>query len=159
AVQVCAERARSDSRTYRKPTTTEGCAADSQSDALGHYELRPLPPGRWWIGPKSETILKSADGKPSLLVPVIIEIADGVDAMPVDLQVREALFIGGRVVDATGAGAWSSVVASGIDTAMGDFNLSQQDGTFSIGPLLPGNYRLTARAMGGTSAKLDSVQA
>jgi len=158
-VAVCAERARIDSRTYSKPTTGEGCSAEAQSDGLGHYELPPLPVGRWWIGPKSVLALKSADGKLSMLLPVIAEVVDGTDSLTVDLEVRDALFISGRVLDSSGSGAFSSVVVSSLETSLSDHDLTQQDGTFSVGPLLPGPYRVRAKALGGVEAKLDSVQA
>jgi len=110
----------------------------TQTDSEGHFTLRELAAGNWWIGPGA--------GSDSPVAPTAeaLELADGA-VRELTLRVYRGLFIRGRVLTATGEPAQRSrVTGEGKPGEYFEGSSVTSDGGYRFGPLTPGSYSLYA---------------
>lgn len=154
--RVVAERSsRSLLEDHHKPVAT------TRSDAGGHFAFEDVAAGDWWIGvaPKRSDSFRERPGNPRQLAPVAEPVAVTSAGGAIDVVVRtdEGVFIRGRVFDSSGSAASCMVFAQSADSSVFVYERSESDGTFRLGPVPIGEYRVQASAMpGGPSGASDS---
>ena len=141
---------------------------ETETDAAGHFSFSDVQPGFWWLGPLSGSDGYGFDddeeeptGELEELAPVaeLVEVPEGAGEVEIDLRTHRGLFLRGRVIGPDGAG----VVAAWVQAVHEDPQLwfdaeSDDEGSFQIGPLLPGAYRV--RVVGGPwCTRSESVDA
>lgn len=116
-------------------------AQEALTDADGRFTLQDLMPGRWLVGlspPLGKSYSVSASGQ-------VIEMPVGQHEVLLTLRVYRGLFLRGRVVGPNGeAVGCASVHAMGMDVPGFLYELCRKDGSFELGPLVPGRFRLQA---------------
>ncbi|HEX6883466.1 MAG TPA: carboxypeptidase-like regulatory domain-containing protein [Planctomycetota bacterium] len=128
--------------------------AESTTDEAGRFAFDDVGPGRWCIGPAA--VRSEWEGRdPQALAPValVVEIPEGSPTEQVLLRAHRGLYIEGRVLDPAGEPA-RGVSISGFNMEAGvSFHVpdTEEDGSFALGPLVPGRYGLWARGGGGAS--------
>jgi len=148
-------------RVYLDGNETVRLALATVSDDEGRFEFNEVAEGSWWLGPARFFKSPGERVDPQGVAAVAQRIAVAADAaiVDVDLALHRGLFVGGKVVDATGKPAQATVRATasgaGFEGVIGAS--SGEDGAFQIGPLEPGNYSLVAEQAAGasSSAPLD----
>ena len=134
--------------------------AKTRTNMKGEFALEDVPPGRWLVGPAP----KRSSRKPPrdsyvAPVPTLIEVHPGATEQGVLVQVHRGLYIRGTVVEPDGKPAARALVSGSSEEP--DFfwasNNAENDGSFALGPLIPGMYRLTGS--GGDGWESDSVVA
>jgi hypothetical protein len=127
-----------------------GVVQTARTDGKGRFVLEDVASGSWWIGPRPPE--KSlARPSPSAASPVasLVTIAIGETSKEVTLDVYQGLFICGRVLwpcppPTEGIGqvsAWS-------EQANFDDDFDPTGGSFALGPLVAGEYQVTASFFG-----------
>lgn len=154
-VPLCAWAADSIRCLPLEPIAGRDITGRTVSGPLGQYQMPPLPEGRWWFGSdvrgKTQSVV---DGK--VVVPAVAVLSSGVASLELDLRIRHAEHISGRVLEASGVGACPArVVARLEDGSYSSSTYTSNTGDFTIGPLLPGAYSIAASALGGASRRLD----
>lgn len=135
-------------KRYAAPTRKAVTGAD------GRFELADVPAGAWVIGPQP-TAQEDEDVPPRAPAPLAtpIEVPSGGDAPFVELVVHRGLDIRGRVLGPDGEGAANALLtAICYEADVRLFGGTRPDGTFALGPLVPGHYRIDARPMKGLYA-------
>ena len=116
----------------------------TRTDAEGRFLIEELASGTWWLAPEPEW----TRGRPSqdAIVPLAqrITIPEGATEVEVELEIHRGLSIEGKVV-ANGAPIEGAIIAS---PAFSAFISSDARGDFRFGPLVPGEYELTADKSG-----------
>ena len=129
------------------------------SDEAGHFRLEEVAPGAWCVGPSAPPVTERAgpDDVPALGQYVAIG-SDASGDVEVVVHVDRGLFIRGRVLAPDGGVPQSaSVQANGLDQPLHfGLNLHPNEGTFDLGPLMAGRYRV--RAMGHAHAPSLQVE-
>lgn len=117
--------------------TSPGAYEDStRVDADGRFSFDDVAPGTWWVG----AVASAGAG-----LPVVIEIGPATRSREVLLAVHQGLSITGRVLDPTGQPAvGASVMALEAHGGCTFGAQTREDGSFTVGPLLPGSYRVSA---------------
>ncbi|QDU65924.1 hypothetical protein [Engelhardtia mirabilis] len=114
------------------------------TDASGVVEFHGVQPGRWCVAPKS--LPGIADE--SAIAPQLtrVDVDPGDSEVEARVVVHRGEWIAGRAVDHEGEPIGGfTVIASKIGGEAGaHFSVAKQDGTFRIGPLLPGLWRVQA---------------
>lgn len=101
------------------------------SDAEGRFAVPDLPPGVWSLGP--------APGGPHLSLTTVVRVLEGGSSTEVVVEARTGhLFVAGRVLGPDGTPVQKAHVFSdsGLSAECGS------DGSFRIGPLVPGPVTL-----------------
>lgn len=135
--------------------------ATARSDASGQFTFEDVAEGVWSIGvaPKRSDRRRARPEKPHQLAPVAEPVVvTGTEAV-IDVVVRtdEGRFLSGRTLDSSGSVTSCSVLAHNSDSGVFVFGSSADDGTFRLGPLPAGEYRVQASARrGGGSGARDS---
>lgn len=127
--------------------------ATARSDASGQFTFEDVAEGVWSIGvaPKRSGRRRALPEEPHQLAPVAEPVVvTGTEAV-FDVVVRtdKGLFLSGRTLDSSGLVTSCSVLAHSSDSAVFVFGRSADDGTFRIGPMPAGDYRVQASAIGG----------
>jgi hypothetical protein len=123
----------------------EHATARATTDDRGRFELEGVPPGEWWIGPEPG-VLSAGSLEPC----AHLMLARGERERFVTLTAWPGLMIRGRVIDSAGRGTGALVIAKGLGTQEKDHAFS--DGAFHLGPLPPGEYRLSTSLGFGADA-------
>jgi hypothetical protein len=135
-----------DDRRHVRFEPDERIYAETRSDADGRFFFDAVPSGDWWVGPAARKIEASSGELERAVAPIprLVRVpANG----NVDVLVRSdrGLTIHGRVVGADGETlAQACVQADLVDGTLHERTYSDADGWFVIGPLLGGDYELTA---------------
>jgi Carboxypeptidase regulatory-like domain len=112
------------------------------SDGSGRFVFPNVTAGRWRVGPAPEV---NPDLQSVAPVAQSVEVLAGEGDLEVLVEVHRGLFIRGTVVaPAGGSTNGATVFAEQLGTSGGA--RCDGDGTFSLGPLPPGRYTLTATA-------------
>ncbi len=132
---------------YAKP------AQKAKTDVEGRFRFEAVPMGTWWIGPAPNTQGPPDDVPPAAQVVVVI---DELSEMEIVVRVQRGLFLSGRVFDPSGLPAKDLYVSAfrGITVADSQTN---DDGEFSIGPLVAGNWTLEAGGIGDAHSAAEPV--
>lgn len=112
------------------------------SDESGRVEWKDLRPGHWAIGPVHRPRKRGAEGDPA---PVLtrVTIAPEAEDVEVQLTIHRGLTIRGRVLGPEGEIATRAFVfAEGLGASLHVSKGVRSDGTFTLGPLPAGSYRL-----------------
>lgn len=155
--------------TRRAPSYIERYLS-TETDELGGFSFADVEAGFWWLGPLPRDrrhsvgiLVDSAGhevGREERLAALVsdvselVEVVDGVEELEVPLRVYRGLFIRGRIFEPDGSptdDAWifaaheshESVLDAGVEP----------DGSFAIGPLVPGQYRVSVRGHGSLTAE------
>ncbi len=118
----------------------------TQSDADGHFVFENVPDGQWVIGPAPTGSVAP--------VTVTVTVESGLCDHEALLIARDDLYINGRVVGPDGRPCMAGVTAfcPAADVIADD--MADDQGAFSLGPLVPGSYTLTAHQAGWTEPRL-----
>jgi hypothetical protein len=128
-------------------------AVKGMTDEQGRFTFSGVDPGAWWVGPAPNPSSADAEdaSRPepaSEVAPLaqLVRIEEGQADADVTLHVDRGLYIRGRVVDADGAPALDAHVrAAELERSLyTSGQASDVDGSFVIGPLTRGSYRLVA---------------
>jgi len=139
-----------DTETVARTTTDEG----------GRFTFRDLSPGQWSVGPAPSNSRSEPRGVDDVApVGTEVSILEGAHTVEVELRLYRGLFIRGEVLRPDGERTESARVM-GVCRDSGVWAMSQaQDGLFSLGPLTPGSYVLTASRKGLGGPGSDPVTA
>lgn len=132
----------------------------TDTDEAGRFTIHNVGAGPWWLGP-------APDPNPSALelhdapapFAMLIDVPDDAREMDVVVEVQRGLYIRGRVLDSSGAAAPDTSVTAGMDGKWWGMSAqSKSDGTFAVGPLMPGKFQMIAQGRGtdSDSAPLDA---
>jgi len=128
--------------------------AESTTDEAGRFAFDDVGTGRWCLGPAA-VLSEWDDRDPRALAPVaiLVEIPEGSPAEQVLLRAHRGLYIQGRVLDPAGEPARGVRISGFNMEALVSFDVpdTEEDGSFALGPLVPGRYDLRARGGGGAS--------
>lgn len=127
----------------------------------GRYEVRGISPGIWWIGPApARNSVAPPDLEAISPVAQVVTVREGDVDVKADLQVTRGLFITGRILGFDGGATWKATVsASSNHIGWPMSGRVNEDGEFSVGPLIPGAYALVAEAECAGSAPSVPVAA
>ena len=132
--------------------------AEEVTDAEGRFSFADVDAGRWWVGPAAE---RDDDDPmdPQAIAPVaeVVEIVDGTPERELVLRVCRGIYIQGRVLSGFGDPAADCFVLGMRQTGGFTSTQSRDDGTFSLGPLCGGRFKLVAHGM--EEADSDTVEA
>jgi beta-lactamase regulating signal transducer with metallopeptidase domain/protocatechuate 3,4-dioxygenase beta subunit len=141
----------------RRPSDGRGIRSSTHTDDQGRYRFRNVATGRWSLVVEPEKFAP-------VLVPIVADLARPVENQVV---VPPGSTIRGKVVDAEGravAGAAVGWIESlgGNGFELNRMTLTATDGTFKIGPLPSGEFRLTGlaespRRLGKLTAKANQA--
>lgn len=129
--------------------------ARTSSDA--RFSFPDVEPGTWWLGPAAiRDDDDAADPDALAAVGEVVEVLEGLPGLDIVLRVHRGLYIRGTVLTpsgelAPGTGVIGRGVGSWIDARTRD------DGSFALGPLIPGRYSLLAH--GGQDADSEALLA
>ncbi len=133
---------------YRDP------AAKTRTDAEGRFHFEGVGAGAWLVGPAPRDWPDVA-----VVVPLgqRVEVPPGMAEVEVLVEAHRGIFIRGVVLRPSGEPMPEAhLFAHGVDHAMYENGESDEDGSFAIGPLVPGTYSVQASDTGGYAAS-DSV--
>jgi len=146
----------------REPRYFEGLedvdVLEARTDDEGRFEFTDLATGSWRIGP-------AVDREPwdppreSALAPWSepLEIAEGEVRRSLVLRVHRGLYVRGKVLDPSGLPTAEAQVL-GFQDGQGSVSTeTQEDGTFALGPLVPGRYHVWASDFRGQQAGSEPV--
>ena len=140
------QQSRSNSSTHFESWSRREVIAVSESDEGGHFVLEDVPPGTWWIGPAPEGAPNVHIGEPELAPYAQFLMLDGEPLRTLTLKVFRGLYIRGRVLDPDGnALSDCNVVARLGAEDVGLEARTESDGSFSMGPLMPGPFTIVAQ--------------
>lgn len=139
---------RTDKSAHDMFTHDDKVFAEARTDEQGAFVFERVAAGAWLVGPAAREILLPSRQIERTLAPVAQRVQVPERGI-VDIVVRtdRGLSIRGRVVDAHGAPMPdASVTAKPVGESWGANAVSNRDGYFLVGPLVDGDYELTARA-------------
>jgi hypothetical protein len=125
-------------------------SVSSTTDDRGRFSFPHVSPGDWWVGPAAKDIRAKADPEGVAPLANLVVIADGQADADVTIRVDRGLFIRGHVLDASGNPA-STIFVSAYDPDKhfsARVNEYDTGGTFMLGPLMAGNYKVVANGVG-----------
>ena len=129
-------------------TDSEEVWTKTQTDDEGRFLFEDLAPGLWGVGPGPAPLPEDVNGvDPIAPLASVVHIEAGTEEVFVTLEARIALTIRGRVVLPDGSPCASARVAalSWDPLALIECKHTAEDGSFVLGPLVSGSYRLRAR--------------
>ena len=113
----------------------------------GRFRFNDVPPGRWLVGPAPASRTRADEEGEISSRYSTVEVIEGSSIVDVAIEAHRALYIRGVVLDETGRPAGNRSVSS--QAVIGNLFMSCQtdeSGAFSLGPLVPGRYRVVARS-------------
>jgi len=119
----------------------------AKTDAEGRFAIEKVSAGTWRLSPEAKFRSHEADVDADAIAPVamLLEIPAGETEHQVEFLVHRGLTIMGKVLDPDGNPATqTNVSASAAPIWVGADG--RKDGSFVLGPLAPGSYRLQASA-------------
>jgi hypothetical protein len=125
-----------------KESATIEARATTNGD--GQFSFTDVAAGMWWIGPAADAVESPGTGA---LAPFarVIEVPFGTREMTVDLAADRGLYIRGQVLDADGAITRTAYVSGVAEGSIMSWSAHMNDdGSFVLGPLMRGKYRLSA---------------
>jgi len=118
---------------------------DAKTDEQGRFTIPKVSPGTWRLCPEAKMYRDGAPIPADAAAPfaILVEIQTDEAEHQVELVVHRGLTITGKVLDPEGkpvnnAGVGGRTGETWVGTSCGE------DGTFVLGPLLPGSYTLDA---------------
>lgn len=145
---------------FPRPTTFgyfEGydAYARTTTDSAGGFRFTNVPPGDWWVGPAA-TQSPNDPVMSNALAPIAdyVRIPPGTITMAVDLETHRGSYLQGKVIDSQGQPAEDSLVSANAGDRHFCWTMSDRVGLFSVGPLIPAVYEVTACGVGGDA---DSI--
>ncbi len=124
------------------PYSIASKARRTQSKADGGFEFADVAPGSWLIGPGPKDESSSIAAFPD-----VVEVPAESSQMTHDIRIVRGLFIRGRVVDSKGSPEpHAFVIGSMNETKWFLQSNGKEDGSFELGPLVPGEYQIYAMA-------------
>jgi protocatechuate 3,4-dioxygenase beta subunit len=130
-----------------------------RTQANGQYAFHGIGAGRWWIGPAA-THNEFDPPAPDAFAALgeIVRIPEGATVQHADLHVFKGLYIRGVVFDPDGNPSPETYVWGGSKVGGGILaGRTGKDGTFAVGPLVPGRCSLLAK--GTEAANSERVEA
>jgi protocatechuate 3,4-dioxygenase beta subunit len=129
--------------------------ARTSTDDQGRFSFDDVPAARWLVGPAPAPTNARAP-EASALAPFaqLVEVPVGAHRLDIAVRSQRGLFIRGRVVDSAGSPLRGAYVGSVASVPM----VTNDEGAFAVGPLIPGAISLRA-GMPGTNASSSSVTA
>jgi hypothetical protein len=135
-----------DALPYAQLPEPYGPSPATFTDSEGRYAIEGLAAGVWMVGPSAEARrTKSADA----IAPVgsLVEVPADCTGLARDLHLFRGLYIRGSIVDPRGERVAEGFVNATSPGALSTINdVGKPNGTFVVGPLVPGRYRLRAGA-------------
>jgi hypothetical protein len=132
--------------------------ARAKTDGAGRFALEDVPPGQWGIGPAFEVDVSTGEIHGDVAPFAEVFTLSGEPHRDLTLQVSRGLYIRGRVLDPDGNGAASGYVQPEFSEVQPELSVrTSSDGSFSLGPLMPGTVTLVANGEG--FAPSDEVSA
>jgi hypothetical protein len=127
----------------------------TKSKGDGVYEFADVDLGSWLIGPGPE------DKQSSIAAfPEIVEVPAAASKVEHDIRVVRGLFIHGRVVDSTDSPEPHAFILASMNETKWFVNANgKEDGTFELGPLVPGEYLVHAMAVMREDASSEPISA
>jgi hypothetical protein len=128
--------------------------AQTTTDEAGTFSFQDVAPGEWAVGPAPQDRNRpSGELESELVAPAVTRVSISAEAWTVDVELRlhRGLFLRGVVLGPDGARATEARI-DGFHQELDFWDSGYTtDGTFRLGPLLPGPYRLRASGYMGTS--------
>ncbi|MFN0243575.1 MAG: hypothetical protein ACKVWV_11840 [Planctomycetota bacterium] len=119
----------------------------SSTDESGMFELLGVRGGTWWVGLAPPRAPEESVPEPGHSRARWIEVPSHGEDVRVDLVAHRGLFVAGRIVGPRGEIVTHGIVRAIPEDARGLLAGDvASDGSFSIGPLAPGQFQLLARA-------------
>ena len=121
------------------------------TDSDGRYELAGLTPGSYQLYARAEGYIERRYGQPGPTeAPRVLEVRGGQVTRGVDVRLRRASIVSGRIFDAAGEGFPGVEIAvrhepsSGAGTGAPGYARTDEEGMFRVGDLAPGSYYVRA---------------
>jgi hypothetical protein len=136
--------------TYFLPGMAGVAGSDtSVSDEAGHYRFNAVSPGRWRLGPAAR-FEASAVTTESRWAPLAeaFDVPDDARSIERDIVVHVGSYVRGKVVDPKGSPVQTLIHLQTADGAFVWIHSGDENGNFAAGPIVPGEYKLTASAYG-----------
>ncbi|MCK6446579.1 MAG: carboxypeptidase-like regulatory domain-containing protein [Planctomycetes bacterium] len=132
---------------YDKPN------ASTVADADGRFRFERVAAGKWKLGPAPGDERRATVDE-SLLAPapMLVEVAPDATVVDVTMVVHRGLFITGTVLDDEGHRVSQIGVRARAEPASFLHTNSDEDGSFVLGPLAPGEFELQAGELDGEFA-------
>ncbi|MFO1010746.1 MAG: sigma-70 family RNA polymerase sigma factor [Planctomycetota bacterium] len=115
------------------------------TNAAGEFTFAEVTPGKWQVGLAPDVQIRY--GRPGLDVVGLserVEIADADVVRELVLRVDRGLYVSGVVRTPDGAAPAHAYVQANDVAGRASFTENTSDGTFRVGPVLRGRYRLSA---------------
>jgi hypothetical protein len=147
--EIWCVRALVDSPDYLTPYDRKRLEAKAVTTADGKFELREVQVGGWSIGPappdEGGTASKGDDVAPFA---DFVWVGPDTPQMMLDLTAGRGLYICGRVHNPHDDYESCNVQATALEDITRRDASCAEDGSFRVGPLMPGEYELTASTFG-----------
>ena len=124
----------------------------ARSDASGRFDLGDVPAGRYRLGPAGKDPDPRATGVDASVAAINLEVVIDLDERSKDvlLRVDRGLHVRGFVLRPDGTPlSGRGQVWAWTKSGFSEYSFSEQDGSFTIGPLVAGRYTLQANGGGG----------
>jgi hypothetical protein len=120
--------------------------AEARTDASGRFSFDDVSPGDWFVGPAARAMTLPSRQIAGVLAPIAVPVLVPSNGMvDVVLHTARGLTIRGQVMDASKQPiGYASIQASSVDTPFAVSATGNADGTFLLGPLVAGEYEITA---------------
>jgi hypothetical protein len=150
-------------RAERDLTSSDYPELVARTDEKGEFTLAPVLAGSWAIAlaPYSTDSQRVRSNAEFFAPPVRVEIRPGTPIPDVVIQAERGLTIRGIVLDASGVPCIAGVRAGNEGSPSLRQCTSDDHGRFTVGPLRPGEYAISAHCagFGGKGAPSDPVRA
>jgi hypothetical protein len=136
---------------YFRSTDLERPFAVALTGPDGRFVFEGLEAGDWWVGPapvRAAPTEPAGNGGVAVIAPraSLVVLAPGVPEVEVLLRADAGLWIRGRVLGPGDVAVAQTVVEARAADALGaPSTRTDGDGSFAIGPLAPGDFRVRAR--------------
>jgi hypothetical protein len=155
------QRAEYDAPRFFQAIHSGEVVVEAHTDPDGRFVFSDVSAGRWWLGPASErNDWDPVD--PSGIAPAaqVVEVLERTSVHEVQLRVYRGLYIRGLVLDPESEPAPETYLyGSNEGIAWMLSARTGSDGTFVLGPLVPGRYSLVAHGWISGHADSDPVEA
>jgi hypothetical protein len=131
------------------------------TDAEGRFRFQDVGPGKWWIGPAATLHYWDAPDD-HVIAPFaqVLDVQEGTAQQQVDLRVHRGLYIRGKVLKSSGEIAPKVFLSGHANTSGWPLAAeAREDGSFALGPLVPGRYAIVADGAFSDDADSAPVEA